>query len=61
VTKKTQVRMVDIKSESYRVARNYMVRLEKEDFGDPAFLGKLAEAAKLSVEEFSKRYSYLTK
>ncbi|MDZ4383439.1 MAG: diphosphate--fructose-6-phosphate 1-phosphotransferase, partial [Thermodesulfovibrionia bacterium] len=32
VTKKTKLRYVDIKSEPYMVGREYMVRLEKEDF-----------------------------
>ena len=33
-TGKTRVRTVDIKAPSYKIAREYMIRLEKEDFSD---------------------------
>ncbi|RKY54502.1 MAG: 6-phosphofructokinase [Candidatus Neomarinimicrobiota bacterium] len=58
-TKKTAVRFVDIKSESYKVARSYMVRLEKRDFEDRDLLHKMAEAAKMTEKEFVDRYGYL--
>lgn len=57
-TKKTRLRYVDIKSEPYMVGREYMIRLEKEDFS-PKNLAKLARAGRMSVEEFKKRFSYL--
>ena len=34
-TGRTRVRMVNTDSEGYRVAREYMIRLEPEDFKDP--------------------------
>ena len=34
-TKKTTVRPVDISKPSYKVAREYMIRLEREDFEIP--------------------------
>ncbi|MBI5198765.1 MAG: 6-phosphofructokinase [Nitrospirae bacterium] len=58
VTGRTKVRLVDIKSESYKVGRNYMIRLEKEDFSDNA-VKVLAHAGKLKPEEFRKRFGYL--
>jgi hypothetical protein len=38
-TKKTTVRTVDLFKPSYKVAREYMIRLEREDF-DPPKTGK---------------------
>jgi len=60
-TKKTSVRTVDISKPSYRVAREYMIRLEREDFEDPLKLEKLAHAAsskgsQLSPEAFKKQF-----
>lgn len=55
-TGKTRVRMVDVRSEGYRVAREYMLRLEAADFDDASWLEKLARAGNLSVEEFRARF-----
>ncbi len=57
-TKKTRVRLVDTESESYKIARKYMIRLEKEDF-DGERLKRLADTVKLAPEEFKKRFGYL--
>lgn len=59
-TGRTRVRMVDTSSEHYRVARGYMIRLTKKDLQDEKMLTKLANAAKMSVEEFLRRYSWVT-
>ena len=59
VTKKTRVRMVDPSSESFFIARKYMLRLNKTDFDDPHELAKLAATAHLSIDEFKKRFYYL--
>lgn len=59
-TGKTRVRMVDVRSEGYRVAREYMLRLEAADFDDASWLEKLARAGNLSVEEFRARFGYVT-
>src|ERR671927_2002256 len=40
-------RFVDVDTESYQVARDYMVRVERKDFEDEAWVAKLAEAAGL--------------
>ncbi|MBI5196470.1 MAG: 6-phosphofructokinase [Nitrospirae bacterium] len=58
VTKKTRLRYVDIKSEPYLVGREYMIRLEKEDF-TPRKLARLAKAGCMSATEFRERFSYL--
>lgn len=60
MTGKTKVRMVDVNTESYEVARKYMIRLGEEDFsrgGD--WLEKLADTANMSVEAFRERFGHL--
>ncbi len=49
-------RAVDVETESYQVARDYMVRLGPKDFSNAAWVGKLAEAAGLTSEEFTARF-----
>jgi ATP-dependent phosphofructokinase / diphosphate-dependent phosphofructokinase len=58
-TNKTKVRMVDPSSESFYIARRYMLRLNRADFDDPHELAKLAATAGLSIDEFEKRFYYL--
>jgi len=60
-TKKTAVRLVDTTSESYQVARSYMVRLEKRDFEDEAFIQSLAKNSNMTVSTFIKRFGHLGK
>jgi len=60
-TKKTAVRAVDLAKPSYKVAREYMIRLESEDFEKPELLEKMAKAASgkdktLSAAEFTKKF-----
>ncbi|MEE9296397.1 MAG: 6-phosphofructokinase [Phycisphaerae bacterium] len=55
-TNRVRVRTVDIKSDLYRVARSYMLRLERADLDDPGTLSKLAEQAKMTPDQFHKRY-----
>ncbi len=60
-TKKTSVRTVDLTKPSYKVAREYMIRLEREDFEKPELLEKMAKAASgkdkfLSAAEFKKKF-----
>ena len=58
-TGRTQVREVDITTESYQVARKYMIRLERDDLDDPAKLKALADAAKLTPDAFRARFHHL--
>jgi 6-phosphofructokinase len=54
-------RFVDVDTESYQVARDYMVRVGPKDFRDAAWTAKLAEAGGLSPEEFVDRFSRFAK
>ena len=58
-TGKTRVRMVDVATESYQVARNYMIRLDRDDFEDPERLAKLAAEAKMTPQQFRERFGYM--
>jgi 6-phosphofructokinase len=53
---KTRVRNVDIASDGYRVAREYMLRLEADDFRDPAWVERLAEAGGTTADELRARF-----
>jgi 6-phosphofructokinase 1 len=59
VTGRTKVRLVDINSEHYKVAREYMIRLEREDLENHEMLAKLAAAAKMTPEEFKKKFAHV--
>jgi 6-phosphofructokinase 1 len=58
-TGRMRVRMVDIHSDRYKIARSYMLRLRKEDFDDPAELARLAQAAGISVDEMKRQFRSL--
>jgi 6-phosphofructokinase 1 len=51
-----QRRPVDVTTESYQVAREYMVRLGPRDFTDAARVASLAKAAGLSEDAFRARF-----
>ncbi len=55
-TNRIQVRIVDINSQQYRVARSYMIRLEQSDLQNPETLAKLAAEARMSPEQFRETY-----
>ena len=59
VTKKTKVRMVDPSSESFYIARRYMLRLNQADFDDPHELAKYAATCGISLEDFKSQFYYL--
>ena len=56
-TKRARVRMVDIESESYLVARQYMIRLTEQDFKREDRLARCAEVVGLTPEAFRERFS----
>lgn len=58
-TGRTKVRMVNPSSETYYIARRYMLRLNNADFEDPHELAKLAATASVSVEDFKKEFYHL--
>jgi 6-phosphofructokinase 1 len=49
-------RPVDVTTESYQVARDYMVRLKARDFADAAWLEQLAQAGGMSADEFKGHF-----
>ena len=49
-------RFVEVETESYQVARDYMVRIWSKDFIDQAWTTKLAAAGGLSQAEFISRF-----
>ena len=57
-TGKVKLRTVDITSETYEVGRNYMIRLEKEDFF-PECLERIAKIVQMTPEKFRDRFGYL--
>ncbi len=55
-TGRTRVRMVDVQSEYYKIAREYMVRVEKADLESKEKLGKYAEILHLSPDECRSKF-----
>ena len=58
-TGRTRVRLVDVASTRYAIARRYMIRLRRDDFDDPHELAKFAATAGLSPGEFRAQFEYL--
>jgi 6-phosphofructokinase 1 len=58
-TGKSMIREVDIDSDSYKVARHYMIRLHESDFDDVKNVARLALIGNMSAEDFERRYRYL--
>jgi ATP-dependent phosphofructokinase / diphosphate-dependent phosphofructokinase len=58
-TGRVKVRMVDIASDRYMIARRYMLRLRKDDFEDPSELAKFASVLGISLDEFRSQFAYL--
>jgi len=58
-TGRTSIRLVDINSESYEVAKAYMIRLKKEDFDDGENMERLARAGNLTPEELESRFHHI--
>jgi ATP-dependent phosphofructokinase / diphosphate-dependent phosphofructokinase len=59
VTGRARVRLVDIHSSRYLIARRYMIRLRRRDFEEPAQLARLARAAHLDPERFREQFAYV--
>lgn len=58
-TGRTRVRMVDPSSETFYIARRYMLRLNQADFDDPHELAKYAATCGVSLDDFRKQFYYL--
>jgi 6-phosphofructokinase 1 len=58
-TGRTRVRMVDLQSDRYKIARTYMLRLKVEDFEERHVLERLAATVGLPTDEFRRQFQYL--
>ena len=58
-TGRTKVRLVDISSTRYAIARRYMIRLRRDDLEDPREVARLATTAHLTEQEFRRQFEYL--
>jgi len=59
VTGRARVRLVDIHTERYAIARRYMLRLRRDDFESDERLAPLAAVVQRSVAEFRREFEYL--
>jgi 6-phosphofructokinase 1 len=57
VTGRAKVRLVEVDSTVYRVAKQYMIRLQKEDLANDSFMSKFSELTKKSVSELRSEFS----
>jgi 6-phosphofructokinase 1 len=58
-TGRTKVRVVDLHSTRYAIARRYMLRLRRDDFDDPAEITRLAAVANMTVDAFREAFEPL--
>ena len=60
-TGRARVRLVDVNSTRYGIARRYMIRLRRDDFEDPHELAKYAATCRMSLQDFRKQFEGLIK
>jgi 6-phosphofructokinase len=60
-TGKARIRMVDVHSTRYAIARRYMIRLRRDDFEDPHELAKFAATVGLNLQKFREEFEYLVR
>ena len=58
-TGRAKIRMVDVTSTRYAIARRYMIRLRRDDFDDAHELARFAATAHMSLQEFRDQFEYL--
>jgi 6-phosphofructokinase len=58
-TGRMRIRMVDIHSDRYRIAAEYMIRLTAKDFDEPTELARLAATAKIPAARFRSEFGHL--
>jgi 6-phosphofructokinase 1 len=56
-TGRTKIRPVDINTESYEVAKKYMIKLTKEDLENPEKVNRLSNITKMKPSEFVDYFS----
>ena len=59
VTGRTKVRLVDIESTRYAIARRFMIRIRRDDFDDDVIVAAMAAAAGLTIAEFREQFAYV--
>jgi len=55
-TQRTRVRMVEVESDQYRIARRYMKRLERQDFQQRDIFTRCAKVVGLTPDAFRARF-----
>ena len=58
-TGRTRIRLVDIHSTRYAIARRYMIRLRRDDFEDPHELARFAATCGMHLPDFRNEFEYL--
>jgi 6-phosphofructokinase 1 len=58
-TGRAKVRLVDVNSTRYAIARRYMIRLRRDDFEDPHELAKFAATVGMPLDDFRRQFGYL--
>jgi 6-phosphofructokinase 1 len=58
-TGRAKIRLVDVHSTRYAIARRYMIRLRRDDFDDPHELAKFAATASMSLQQFREEFAPL--
>jgi ATP-dependent phosphofructokinase / diphosphate-dependent phosphofructokinase len=58
-TGRPRVRLVNVDSDRYAIARGFMLRLKHEDFSRPDELERFAKVTGLTPEQFRARFFYL--
>jgi 6-phosphofructokinase 1 len=60
-TGKTRVRMVDIGSHGYQIARRYMLRLRRDDFANADEIARFAKECGIGSDEFRAQFEYVVR
>ena len=58
-TGRARIRVVDVRSTRYAIARRYMIRLRRDDFDDPHELAKFAATCGITLQEFRTQFEGL--
>lgn len=60
-TGRPRVRMVDVDSDRYKIARSFMLRLKRQDFDKPDEMARFAAVTHLTPEAFRDQFFHLVK
>ena len=59
-TGKTRIRMVEVHSMSFAIAKQYMIRLNHDDFGDQELISSYASVLGIEAADFKNKFQYVT-